>query len=75
MAERENVSGEAFLRAVILGYDIGSRTTKALGRNEMRARNHLPFSIGASQSSDFASRVMSDSVNRGSSKPKRRASR
>jgi 2-methylcitrate dehydratase PrpD len=46
MAERENASGEDFLRAVILGYDIGCRTTKALGRNELRARNHLPFSIG-----------------------------
>src|SRR5215471_11826641 len=46
MAERENASGDAFLRAVILGYDIGSRTTKALGRDSMRARNHLPFSIG-----------------------------
>jgi 2-methylcitrate dehydratase PrpD len=46
MAERENAGGEAFLRAVILGYDIGSRTTKALGRDAMRARNHLPFSIG-----------------------------
>ena len=31
---------------MILGYDIGSRTTKALGREAMRARNHLPFSIG-----------------------------
>jgi 2-methylcitrate dehydratase PrpD len=31
---------------VILGYDIGSRTTKALGRDALRARNHLPFSIG-----------------------------
>lgn len=46
MAERENASGEDFLRAVILGYDIGSRTPKALGRDAMRARNHLPFSIG-----------------------------
>ncbi len=46
MAEREDASGEAFLRAMILGYDIGSRTTKALGREAMRARNHLPFSIG-----------------------------
>ena len=46
MAERENASGDAFLRAVILGYDIGSRTTKALGRDAMRARNHLPFGIG-----------------------------
>jgi 2-methylcitrate dehydratase PrpD len=46
MAERENANGEAFIRAVVLGYDIGSRTTKALGRDAMRARNHLPFSIG-----------------------------
>ncbi|MGZ8154812.1 MAG: MmgE/PrpD family protein [Burkholderiales bacterium] len=46
MAERENASGEDFLRAVILGYDIGSRTNKALGRDALRARNHLPFSIG-----------------------------
>jgi 2-methylcitrate dehydratase PrpD len=46
MAERENAGGEVFLRAVILGYDIGSRTNKALGRDAMRKRNHLPFSIG-----------------------------
>ena len=46
MGERENVNGSDFIKAVALGYDIGSRTTKALGREEMRARNHLPFSIG-----------------------------
>jgi 2-methylcitrate dehydratase PrpD len=46
MAERENASGADFLRAVILGYDIGSRTNKALGRDALRKRNHLPFSIG-----------------------------
>ena len=46
MAERENSSGIGFLRAVVVGYDVGCRTTKALGRDEMRARNHLPFSIG-----------------------------
>ena len=46
MAERVNADGEAFVRAVILGYDIGCRTTKALGRDALRARNHLPFSIG-----------------------------
>ena len=46
MGERENVNGSDFIKAVVLGYDIGSRTTKALGREEMRARNHLPFSIG-----------------------------
>jgi 2-methylcitrate dehydratase PrpD len=54
MAERENAGGELFLRAVILGYDIGSRTTKALGRNEMRARNHLPFSIGGTMGATAA---------------------
>ena len=46
MGERENVSGADLVKAVVLGYDIGSRTTKALGREAMRARNHLPFSIG-----------------------------
>ncbi|HXF66169.1 MAG TPA: MmgE/PrpD family protein [Burkholderiales bacterium] len=46
MAEREDASGEEFLRAVILGYDVGCRTTKALGRDALRKRNHLPFSIG-----------------------------
>src|SRR5262249_56740382 len=46
MAERENASGEAFVRAVILGYDIGSRTTKAPGRGAVRARNQPPLSIG-----------------------------
>jgi 2-methylcitrate dehydratase PrpD len=46
MAERENASGKDFLRAVVLGYDVGCRTTKALGgRMALRARNHLPFSI------------------------------
>jgi len=54
MAEREDAGGEAFLRAVVLGYDIGSRTTKALGRNEMRARNHLPFSIGGTMGATAA---------------------
>ncbi len=54
MAERENASGEDFLRAVILGYDIGCRTTKALGRDAMRARNHLPFSIGGTMGATAA---------------------
>jgi len=47
MAERENKSGTDFLRAVVLGYDIGCRTIFALGgRQAVRDRNHLPFSIG-----------------------------
>lgn len=47
MAERENANGSDFIKAVVLGYDIGSRTTKALGREEMRARNHLPSALAA----------------------------
>lgn len=46
MAERQDVSGADLVRAVALGYDIGGRTNKVLGRDAMRARNHLPFSIG-----------------------------
>ena len=37
IGERENVNGSDLIKAVVLGYDIGSRTTKALGREEMRA--------------------------------------
>ena len=54
MAERENANGSDFIKAVVLGYDIGSRTTKALGREEMRARNHLPFSIGGTMGATAA---------------------
>ena len=54
MGERENVNGSQFIKAVVLGYDIGSRTTKALGREEMRARNHLPFSIGGTMGATVA---------------------
>jgi len=54
MGERENVNGSQFVKAVVLGYDIGSRTTKALGREEMRARNHLPFSIGGTMGATVA---------------------
>lgn len=46
MAERENASGAAFLRAVILGYDVGCRTIKALGLSALRAKNQLPHAIG-----------------------------
>jgi 2-methylcitrate dehydratase PrpD len=54
MAERENAGGEDFMRAMILGYDIGSRTNKALGRDAMRARNHLPFSIAGTMGASAA---------------------
>ncbi|MGH6631237.1 MAG: MmgE/PrpD family protein, partial [Burkholderiales bacterium] len=45
MAEREDLSGQDLVRAVALGYDIGARTNKALGRDALRARSTLPFSI------------------------------
>jgi 2-methylcitrate dehydratase PrpD len=54
MAERENASGDQFLRAVILGYDVGCRTVRALGRAALRARNHLPFSIGGTMGATAA---------------------
>ncbi|NND49896.1 MAG: MmgE/PrpD family protein, partial [Rhizobiales bacterium] len=45
MAEREGASGAELVRSVALGYDIGSRVNKALGRDALRARSTLPFSI------------------------------
>jgi 2-methylcitrate dehydratase PrpD len=45
MAEKEDLSGQDLVRAVALGYDIGARTNKALGRDALRARSTLPFSI------------------------------
>jgi 2-methylcitrate dehydratase PrpD len=46
MAEREGVSGEAFLRAVALGYDIGCRLTMALDAYEFREDGHSTHSFG-----------------------------
>ena len=60
MAERQNASGADFIRAVALGYDIGSRTTKALGRDALRARNHLPFSIGGTLGATAAAGCLAD---------------
>lgn len=45
MAEKEDANGQDLVRAVALGYDIGSRINKALGRDALRARSTLPFSI------------------------------
>jgi 2-methylcitrate dehydratase PrpD len=55
MAERENATGMEFLQAVVLGYDVGCRTIKALGgRLAVRGRNHLPFSIGGTMGATAA---------------------
>ncbi len=45
MAEKQDLSGQDVVRAVALGYDIGARTNKALGRDALRARSTLPFSV------------------------------
>ncbi|MBI4184064.1 MAG: MmgE/PrpD family protein [Proteobacteria bacterium] len=46
MAEREGRSGEALLRAIALGYDIGCRLTPALGLAQLEDRGFGPQPIG-----------------------------
>lgn len=46
MAEREHSGGAALLRAIVLGYDIGARLTKALGIEKFRSHGHSTHSFG-----------------------------
>lgn len=47
VAERQDVNGERFLRAVALGYDISSRIGRAMGGIDARGRHgHATHSIG-----------------------------
>jgi 2-methylcitrate dehydratase PrpD len=46
MAERENRGGTAFLRAVALGYDVGTRINLALGDYDFRDVGHSSHSFG-----------------------------
>ena len=46
MAERGRRDGTAFLRAVALGYDIGTRLSLSLGAGAIRAVGHSTHSIG-----------------------------
>jgi 2-methylcitrate dehydratase PrpD len=46
VAERESSSGEALLRAVALGYDIGCRLTMSLNAYEFREDGHSTHSFG-----------------------------
>jgi 2-methylcitrate dehydratase PrpD len=48
MAEREGRNGTAFLRAVALGYDIGTRVNLALGDYDFRDVGHSSHSFGPS---------------------------
>ncbi len=46
MAERGARDGKSLLRAVVTGYDIGTRTTMALGSWALRAKGHSTHSFG-----------------------------
>src|SRR5215467_189427 len=46
IAERTHASGEAFLRAVVLGYDVCARVNLALGPDALAAASHATHSIG-----------------------------
>ena len=46
MAEREGASGNALLRAVALGYDVGCRLTMSLNAYEFREDGHSTHSFG-----------------------------
>lgn len=48
MAEREGRNGAAFLRAVALGYDVGTRVNLALGDYDFRDVGHSSHSFGPS---------------------------
>jgi len=48
MAEREDRNGNAFLRAVALGYDVGTRINMALGDYDFRDVGHSSHSFGPS---------------------------
>ncbi|MBI2987148.1 MAG: MmgE/PrpD family protein [Deltaproteobacteria bacterium] len=46
IAEREGCDGRSFLRAVVLGYDVGCRVSRALGPRLVSSRGHSSRSIG-----------------------------
>jgi 2-methylcitrate dehydratase PrpD len=46
MAERERSSGRELLRAIVLGYDLCARTSKALGIEHFRSAGHSTHSFG-----------------------------
>ena len=46
MAERQKADGTALLRAIVLGYDVAARLTKALGIEKFRSYGHSTHSFG-----------------------------
>lgn len=45
-AEKENISGAAFIASVVVGYDIGCRINQAFGTQQLNARNFATHAIG-----------------------------
>ena len=66
MAEREGRGGEALLRAVALGYDIGARATLALGADQLYEAGHSTHTFaplfGAAAASGTLARLNADRV-------------
>jgi 2-methylcitrate dehydratase PrpD len=59
IAERAHASGEAFLRAVVLGYDVCARINLALGPDALAAAAHATHSIGGTFGAGAAAGALS----------------
>jgi len=66
MAEREGRGGEALLRAVALGYDVGARATLSLGADQLYEAGHSTHSFaplfGAAAAAGTLARLNADQV-------------
>jgi 2-methylcitrate dehydratase PrpD len=58
IAERQRASGEQFLRAVVLGYDVCARVNLALGPDALAAASHATHSIGGTFGAGAAAGVL-----------------
>jgi len=58
IAERMRASGQTFLRAVVLGYDVCVRVNSALGPDALAAASHATHSIGGTFGAGAAAGVL-----------------
>jgi 2-methylcitrate dehydratase PrpD len=65
VGERENVSGQELLRAVVLGYDLGCRWLQALGPNHVRATHRSAEGVSATMAAAAAAASMARLDERG----------
>ncbi len=67
VAEREGADGLSFLKAVVVGYDVGCRMTRALGAFELReaarCSNSIGGNFGAAAAAASLLRLRDDQVN------------